>query len=185
MDLSAVQSLLRGRRTIATFRPGPVPEAWIEEAVASAILAPNHHRTEPWDFLLPGPETVAAIVDLNVRLLEEAGRPEAAAAKRERWARMPGWLVLLQRLDPDPLRRREDYAACACAAQNLMLELHARGLGSKWTTGAVTRDPRFLRLLGRDPETWEVVGLFWYGWPEERPPARRRRGPAEVLHRLP
>ena len=44
----------------------------------------------------------------------------------------------------------------------------------KWTTGEVTRDPRFFTLLGLEAERHDIVGLFWYGYPDEVPAASRR-----------
>jgi hypothetical protein len=55
-----------------------------------------------------------------------------------------------------------------------MLCLWQRGIGVKWTTGAVTRDERFFELLGIDAAAESVVGLFWYGTPKVVPNQRRR-----------
>jgi hypothetical protein len=58
--------------------------------------------------------------------------------------------------------------------------LWAQGIGSKWGTGKVTRDPRFLELIGANPQTEFVVGLFWYGYPAAVP-QQTRRAVADVL----
>ena len=80
--------------------------------------------------------------------------------------------------------RREDYAACAAATQNFMLHLWKAGIGSKWTTGDITRDPRFYEILGIDADREDVVGLVWYGYPKLTP-EQSRRGVDEVLTQLP
>jgi nitroreductase len=79
---------------------------------------------------------------------------------------------------------REDYAACCCAAQNLMLYLWERGIGTKWTTGGITRDARFYELLGIDATRESVVGLIWYGVPKVVP-TQERRPAAELVMQLP
>ena len=179
---------LLARRTIHRFEPAdptrPIPDAWVEEAVEAARWAPNHRHTEPWRFHLLGPESQARVIELNAVILEELGRPEAAAKKRVRWATMPGWLLLTQELHEDPVVDRENYAACCCAAQNLQLQLWTRGVGLKWTTGPVTRDPRFFADLGLDVEACRVVGLFWYGWPAEVPDGHRELDVDRLLRRL-
>ena len=71
------------------------------------------------------------------------------------------------------MREREDYAACAAAIQNLMLYLWKAGVGSKWTTGDITRDARFADVIGFDEAEEFVVGLVWYGYPKLTPEQRR------------
>ena len=65
-----------------------------------------------------------------------------------------------------------------------MLYLWKAGVGSKWTTGVITRDSRFLEIIGIDDATEFVVGLIWYGYPKLTP-EQKRRGLEEVLSRLP
>ena len=67
----------------------------------------------------------------------------------------------------------EDYAATACAIENLLLDLWSQGIGSKWGTGPVTRHEEFFRLIGADQDSQTVVGMFWYGFPAETPVTAR------------
>lgn len=180
----AIAALIRGRRSIDRFAPEPPPAALIAEAVEVARWAPNHKLTQPWRFYLLGPETVAGVIGLNRELVAASRNPQAAAAKARRWATIPGWLLLTRMQTDDPLRAREDYAACACAAQNCMLYLASAGVASKWTTGKVTREPRFYDLVGIDPALEETVALLWYGYPAHTP-RMRRRPVREILTRLP
>ena len=162
---AAIVKALRERRTVHEFTADAVPDALIEAALDCARWAPNHHRTEPWRVYLLGPHAQRAIVDLNTALVAANQGERAAAVKRERWRATPGWLVMTSPLNAGGEREREDYAACCCAAQNLMLALWADGVGVKWTTGEVVRTREFAALVGFDPTLERVVGLFWYGWP--------------------
>ncbi len=180
----AVTELIRSRRTIHLFAPEPPPEDVILCGLDLARWAPNHRLTEPWRFLLLGPETAAAVVALNAEVVTEAQGTAAGEAKRVRWAAVPGWLVVTCRTSDDPVRAREDYAACCCAVHNFQLYLWSAGLGVKWTTGAVTRTPQFYDLLGLDAERETVVGLLWYGVPAVVPETQRKPLDA-VLTRLP
>lgn len=162
-----LDQILRTRRTIHNFRPDPVPENVVLQAVESARWAPNHKLTEPWEFLLIGKETAAAISERNAEMLRTSKGEARAAHKLARWKSMPGWMLLTCGVVQDEFRQQEDYAACCCAAQNFMLSLWAAGIGSKWTTGPVTTDPEFYRLTGIDPVERFAVGLFWYGYPAE------------------
>ena len=180
--LELCAEMLRSRRTVNFFRPDePVSADLLLQAIEVARWAPNHRLTEPWHFYILGHETVQRTKDLIVDL-KTRGREHPRPGKvRERLDAIPGWFVLTSRLSPDnPLQEREDYAACACAVQNLMLYLWQAGVGVKWTTGDVVRDERFYRLLGIDPEGQRIVGLFWYGYPAIAPGRQKRRRPEAI-----
>ncbi|HXH02048.1 MAG TPA: nitroreductase [Candidatus Competibacteraceae bacterium] len=163
-----VAELLRGRRTVHNFKPAPVPprEA-VMRALELARWAPNHRLTEPWRFYMIGPQTREAIVELNTETLIASKGREAAEAKARRWRSIPGWVVVTCQKSADPIQAQEDYAACACAIYGFMLALWSEGIGAKWSTGPVIREPRFYDLIWVDPEAEEVVGLVWYGYAED------------------
>jgi nitroreductase len=146
----------------------------VRAAIEVARWAPNHRLTEPWRFYLLGPATLRLVVDLAVELDVAKKGERAGPIRRARLEAIPGMLVLTSARSDDPLLEREDYAACCCAAQNLMLYLWGKGIGVKWTTGGITRQPRFYELLGIDSVKESVVGLFWYGVPKVVPTQKRR-----------
>ena len=154
------------------------------EAIEVAAGGTDLYVSEPWRFLLPGEQTVAEIVDLNAAIVAEKKTPEHGEHKRRVWQEKPGWLIVTCRRSDDTLREREDYAACCAAIQNLTLYLWKAGVGSKWTSGAITRDPRFFEILGVDPDKEFVVGMLWYGYPKITPTQSRKDVDA-VLTRLP
>ena len=49
-----------------------------------------------------------------------------------------------------------------------------RGIGVKWTTGEITRQPRLYDTLGIDEAAETIVGYFWYGRPAVVAPQQRR-----------
>lgn len=181
---SPLAELIRGRRTINLFQPEPPPLATLLQAIELARWAPNHKHTEPWTFHLIGPHTAEKIVDLNAQLVAQAKGAAAGEAKRTRWAAVPGWLAVTCECCDDPLQAEEDYAACCCAIQNLTLHLWDAGIGVKWSTGAVTRDPAFYELLGIDRSERRVIGLLWYGYPASVP-EQRRKPVDEIVVELP
>jgi nitroreductase len=184
MDDSSTQSvadIIRGRRTINFFKPEVPPRETLLEGIEAARWAPNHHLTEPWRFYLLSDPVKQQIVDLNARMVARERGEDAGREKHERWSRIPGWLVLTCVRSSDELRQKEDYAACCCAAQNLALYLWSRGIGMKWTTGAVTRSEEFYDLIWVDPVVEQVVGLFWYGYPDEVPVSVRKAVPEIVV----
>jgi nitroreductase len=120
---------------------------------------------------------------LNADLVRKKKGEAAAAAKLRRWSQVPGWLVITCTTSTDEIRQREDYAACCCAAHNLALALWVQGVGLKWTTGGVTRHPRFYELIGVDAALEQAIGLFWFGYPVEIP-RQSRRSARELTRRV-
>ena len=170
-----IKEVILSRRTIHQFKTGQVPDIdTIREAINVARWAPNHHLTEPWMFYLIGPDTAKAITGLCSNIVREQKGEKAAQLKHARWSMMPGWLVVTCKKSQDRIREREDFAACSCAVENFMLYLWAEGIGVKWTTGDIIRDPRFFELLGIDQDLESVVGLFWYGFAEIIPTTLRK-----------
>lgn len=164
---------IRGRRTVDQFTGDCPDESVVRTAIEVARWAPNHHLTQPWRFYVLGPETRAAIIDLNTRLVAARKGDEVAAAKRQRWQGIPGWLAVTCMHNADEIEAREDYAACACAIQNLTLYLHSAGIAAKWISGEATRHADLMPILKLDPAEQYCVGILWYGYPKRRPRSQR------------
>jgi nitroreductase len=176
--------VLRGRRTINLYLQTPVPTKLVRDAIEAATWAPNHHVTEPWHFYLLGDKSIAACVELVREMTTAKKDAKAGDFKAKSWSEKPGWLVVTCRKSEDALMQQEDLAACAAAVQNFMLYLWKAGVGSKWTTGDITRDVRFNEIVGIDAEKESAVGLIWYGYPKLTP-SQQRTDVDEVLTELP
>ncbi|MDH3431756.1 MAG: nitroreductase [Gammaproteobacteria bacterium] len=166
--------VLQGRRTISLFLQTPVPRALVKDAIETATWAPNHHVTEPWNFYLLGKKSIDSCLSLVRDIVTEKKDAKTGEFKAKSWSEKPGWLVVTCRRSDDPIRQQEDYAACSAATQNILLYLWKAGVGSKWTTGDITRDARFFDILGISADEEFVVGLIWYGYPKLTPTQSRR-----------
>ena len=130
----------------------------VRELLELAVLAPNHHETEPWRFWVVGRDTLNAL-------------SEATGDKK--LLRSHTAIVVGVKRDADAQMAEEDYAAVSCAIQNIMLAARARGLASFWRTPGVLSRPVVATIL-------DV--------PEEGAPDRRRApraGPASRSRRSP
>ncbi len=172
----AVHAALIGRRTVHRYAPRPVDEAILRRALEAAHAAPCHKLTWPWRFTRVGATTRKALVAINIRLKSKAGPldDERCAKLHDKMLNPAELLVVSQVLDDDAFRRQEDYAATACAIQNLSISLAAEGIGSKWSTGGVTRDPETYERLGIDPASEQIVGFVWVGHAAKPPPVPPR-----------
>jgi len=183
-SLREFAEVLRGRRTVDQYLQTPVPDELVRNALEAAMWAPNHYVSEPWRFILPGKKTVGRVIDLCSDVVAAEKGQELAEHKRKSWEEKPGWLIVTCTHSDDDLREQEDYAACCAAVQNFMLYLWKAGVGSKWTTGPITRDTRFFEIIGVDECEAFVVGVLWFGYPKVTP-TQSRGSLDEVLSELP
>ena len=163
-----IQQAISTRRTIKEFKPDAVPAEVLDRVLAAGTLAQNHRLTEPWRFLILGPQTHAALAAIDAKM---ATKPAIAAVT-----------CVLQ---GDAFQRKEDYAAVACAVQNIQLAAWAEGIGMQWGTGRTAMAPETAQLLQIDAQVEEMVGLLFFGYPALVPPSARRKPLAEVARRLP
>ncbi len=166
-------SIFRTRRSIKPAVMDPDREVSRElllEVLADAHAAPTHGLTQPWRFHV---FTDAARARLGDALQEiyDCLTPESArkADKRVKLGATPRLspvvIAVAARVVPGgKIPEVEEVIATACAAQNLMLSAHGRGLGSYWSTPPVTLTTEFATWLGLD-ETHRTLGLLYLGYP--------------------
>lgn len=166
--------LIKRRRTIHRYLDRAVPSEVVWEALDAAHHAPNHLLTWPWRFYVVGPETKGALDAAALKQKEVNGALEGAELEQFKEKRLnPSLIVATQVRSDDAARSREDYAAVSCAIQNLCLMFAAHGVGTKWSTGSLTRAPQLYELLDIDPRAEEVVGFVWYGYAAQTPSVER------------
>ena len=160
------------RRTIKDFKPDPVPGDVLDHALSAGLWAQNHRLTQPWRFIVIGPETHRALAVLS----GDAGKKILSK---------PCIVAVTSRLSADSQQRIEDYAATCCAIQNIQLAAWSAGLGMQWSTGKLIRSPGTLALLKIDPGEEEIVGLLYFGYPASIPHPAPRKPLGAVTRRLP
>jgi nitroreductase len=183
-----IEEAILTRRTITQFLPTVVERSILDEILSAGLRAQNHRLTQPWRFIVIGPETHRKLSVLFGQLQADALPPEQGAADRDRafetarrklMAR-PKIVVVSSLLQGDSQQRKEDYAATACAIQNIQLAAWARGIGMQWSTSHMTRNQATYEFLGCDPHHEEIVGFLFLGYPAEIPIERNRKSLSEV-----
>lgn len=187
-DGEAVLRALAARRSVARVdTEAPVAPEAIERALGCAVLAPNHHLTQPWRFTVVRGEGRRRVGAAQAAEAVAAGRiaPDRAAPQAAKWLRAPVVVVVSHLPHDDPETRREDRLACGAAVENLLLALEAQGLGAMWRSGAAATSPAVKAALGLEPAE-EIVALVYVGQPlAQNPlPPRRRREAAECTRWL-
>lgn len=187
-----VNEAIRTRRSIAKFQDKTVAPALLERILAAGIWAPNHHLTEPWRFMILGPQTRRGLAGRYAELRMEKAPLEAIERRarireesERKFMAIPSMVAVAALQEGDDQRRREDYAAVCCAIQNVQLAAWAEGIGVKWSTGPIIRDPLAYELLAVAPSSYEIIALLYVGYPAEIPVRERKRPLDDVIRTTP
>lgn len=169
--MKSVMQVIRDRRSQKTFKDRPVSADDIRTMLDAAVLAPNHKMTQPWSFAVLGRLGRKSYGEIRaaLKLREEIGAA-GAQEKREKiiaeTAAVPAVIVIMQKLEGDAHRKREDYAAVFMAVENILLVATSMGLGSKVHTGDVLNAPP-MRELVKAEENEQIVAIIHLGEPAE------------------
>jgi F420 biosynthesis protein FbiB-like protein len=192
-----LQHFLRTRRSIRRFQPDPVPDSVIESILSTATYAPSAHNRQPWRFVVVRDPTVKAdladgmAADFERDLSRDGVPPEKihSQIKRSRDRINAAPVVILICLDmsemdsyPDEKRRQAERTmavqSVAAAGLQLLLAVHAEGLGGVWVCSPLFAQETIQNKLNL-PETWEPQGMYFLGYPSEHREARERK---DVTH---
>lgn len=170
--------VIRDRRSQKTFKDRPVSADDIRTLLDAAVLAPNHKMTQPWSFAVLGRLARKSYGEIRAALkLREEIEAAGAQEKREKiiaeTAAVPAVIVVMQKLEGDAHRKREDYAAVFMAIENILLVATSMGLGSKVHTGDVLNAPP-MRELVKAEENEQIVAIIHLGEPAEEMKAKVR-----------
>jgi len=164
-----VEECIEGRTSIREFKPDPVEEKIVREALRMANLAPSAGNLQARDFYV--------VRDARTK------KALAEAAYGQDFVRTAPVVVVccanLERIGHYGDRGRTLYCLqdVAAAIQNLSLYLHSKGVGSVWV-GAFSEDET--RAALGIPASLRPVALLPLGYPAEKG-VHRRRLPLESL----
>lgn len=167
-----VVECIEGRTSIRAFRPDPVEDSVIDEALRLANLAPSAGNLQARDFVVVRNAAVK-------KALAEAAFGQDFVRKA------PAVVVCcanLRRISHYGERGRALYCLqdVAAAIQNMALYLHSKGLGSVWV-GAFNEDRA--REAISAPAHVRPVALVPVGYPAEKGVHRRRLSADSIVHR--
>ena len=174
--MDAIKAILT-RQSISDFKPEPVSRELIEKLLRAAVQAPNHYKVRPWRFVVMTGESRQRLGEVMAQSLKQqkSDLPDSALEiERAKPLRAPVLIAVGVDKPADPrVLEIENICAVAAAVENLLLAAHAEGLGAKWRTGPVARDPQVKKFLGFEPDQ-ELLSFVYLGYPERMPPAAER-----------
>lgn len=163
-----VLEVIKGRRSVRSFKPDPIPEEHLKLILEAGLWAPSGGNAQPWEFVLVRERQV---ID-KIRLFSPGlfGDPYA--------------LIVLC-VNKNRIKRRDESGKqialmdVAMAAQNMMLEAYYLGVGS---CPIASFNKTAIKELLDMPDHVDPVLMVSLGYPEKWPEPPKRRPFEEVVH---
>jgi len=154
------------RRSIRHFSEASIDRKAVVEAIRAASWAPSGLNNQPWRFALIWDQ------DLKSQL---AGLTRYSATLKAAAVLVP--IFLDKESSYDHLKDCQAVGACV---QNLLLAIHARGLGAVWIGEILKNADQVLRILDL-PERLELMAVVAIGHPAHHNQSSHRRPVEELI----
>jgi len=153
--------LIKERRSIRRFAEREVEGELIERIIEAGIWAPSSNHCEPCEFIV--------VRDKN---------------RRKELAKISPWSGFLAEAPVAICIIADRSSSCviqdgSIAAMNMLLQIHALGLGSCWVD--VQYNEELVRRILKIPDNYEVITVIPVGWPRESP-SSTRKSLADCIH---
>ncbi|GCE11440.1 nitroreductase family protein [Tengunoibacter tsumagoiensis] len=164
---------IRQRRSIGKMTEQSPTRAQIEQILEAATHAPNHHKTEPWRFVVLAGHAreelgtvMASILDKQLSQQQFEKRDALLDKERQKLLRSPVVIVVasVHAEQDSRITEIEDFASVAAAVQNMLLTAEELGLAAVWRTGEAAYSStvkEWLGFSGRD----HLVAFLYLGYP--------------------
>src|SRR6266700_1462015 len=167
-----VFDLIKRRRSIGKMTGERPTREQVERLLEAATHAPNHHKVQPWKFIVLAGKARAELggvmaESLTDRLEETSSDKAQAVLNKERGKplRSPVVVVVVAEPPQQPkVLEIENIEAVAAAVQNMLLTAEAMGLACMWRTGDAAYDPGVKQWLGLAPGD-HIVSFLYVGYP--------------------
>ena len=156
------------RRTIHFFKSEKVPNSIIKNSLIAANSAPCHKSTYPWRFNIISHKTRKLLFEEYYKIkYENKTNYQKKIEIEKKYFNPSNLIVVSQIINEGKIRRKEDYAACSCAIQNLMVYLRSENIYTKWTTGKTTDSKKIYSIVSIDNQIEEIIGFVWIGYADK------------------
>ena len=146
---------LHERRSIRKYTDAPVSDETLTVILDAGRWAPSGLNNQPWRFLVVKRE--------DPRHEELAGCTKYARIVKSSAACIA---VMLER--EAMYSEMKDHQGAGACVQNMLLAVHALGMGAVWLGQIVNDQAASLGALGLDPEKYELQAVIALGHPDQK-----------------
>jgi nitroreductase len=174
-DSAEINRLIKTRRSIfpAQYTGEKVPDAIIRQMLENANWAPNHKKTEPWQFVVFTGEGLKTLGNFQSAIYKETAEDNGNFSEEqfEKLREKPLTsshviAICMKRNEKAIVPETEEIEAVACAVQNMYLTATAYGVGCYWGSGGITYKEEAKESFGLSPAD-KLLGFLFVGVPKD------------------
>ena len=170
LDPQAVMELIKTRRSVRKFADRPVAEALVEQVLEAGRWAPSGTNNQAWRFVVVRDPAIRERIAQCTRY-----GPVVSQAPV---------LIPVFIHTPSMYHAAKDHQAVGACLQNMVLMIHALGLGAVWL-GEILKNADAVREICGVSTEHELMAVVALGWPGATNQKSERKPLAElVLARL-
>jgi len=164
MFMSLVDVIL-GRRSIRRYEQKEIPKDVLNQILEAGRQAPSAANRQPWHFIVITDYEIKKELSKGVvnRHIKNSAFTVVGCAYTGLW---------------NIGTRKWSIVGTSIALENMVIAAWAMGVGSCWIGDF--RENKVKQLLNI-PDKWKVVALVSFGYPAERPEAKRRKPIEEIV----
>ena len=180
-----ILEIIKERRTIKPeqFNGKIIPNEMIRELLEAANWAPTHGFTEPWRFVVfSGKDGVEQFGKIHAGIYKQETPAEQFLQKKYdtilHKPDLASHLIVMinKRGENANIPEKEELAATACAAQNILLVAAEKNIAVYWGSGGMCYHPALKIHFGFN-EADKVIGFLYLGYSDvEHPKGFRNTG---------
>jgi len=152
-----ILEVIKTRRSIRKYKPGPVSEEEINKILEAGRWAPSADNSQPWRFIV---------------LRSQEVRKKLADTLT--WGRFLAQAPLGIAVTVNPRASNHPVEDGAAATQNMLLEAHSLGLGACWIGTYGSGNEASAKKVLNVPEDERLLSVIAIGHPAESPQKTRR-----------
>jgi nitroreductase len=207
MDYNSFLELVKERRTIRRFKPGPIPDEYVEKIIEAARWAPSGYNSQPWEFVVLKDKKIIETIMQGMDDYWAISRK--AETYREPWMRQamhpwldpemdfrhaPVYIIIFgdtRTQDGLPMMIRYDnqrkqtifLSSLANAYLYMSLAATTLGLANEWVSSIATASAycQVKDLLGI-PKELEVYDMMALGYPACKSRPKLMRDRTKMVH---
>ena len=157
---------IKARRSVRKFRSDQVPDDLIEKILEAGQWAPSGLNNQAWRF---------AVVTDRATIEKISGLTRYAKIVLAAQVLIPVFLDTA-----GSYHREKDIQSIGACLQNMLLEIHALGLGAVWLGEIIKSNEPIKKILGL-PEELELMAVIAMGYPDETPGTTKRKELKELI----
>ncbi|WP_029895323.1 nitroreductase family protein [Desulfohalovibrio reitneri] len=157
----AVLEAMHQRRSIRAYTDEDVAREEIETVLEAGRWAPSGLNNQPWRFLV----------------VRAGDRRQEALAEQTKYGHVVRRAKVLIGVYLDREAKyddRKDNQGAGACIQNMLLAVHALGLGAVWLGEIINHEPDVVEAAGLDPARYEMMALLAVGRPDQKGSSDRK-----------